>query len=67
MQILSALQFFAQGSYQAAVGQDNFLGLSQPAMSRCLQIVTNSIVNILTPNIIKFPMTYAEKQSAKAE
>ncbi|CAB3228786.1 unnamed protein product [Arctia plantaginis] len=67
LKVLSALQFFAQGSYQAAVGQDNFIALSQPSVSRCIKITADLIVEKLLPNCIKFPMTESEKLIAMTE
>ncbi|RVE46114.1 hypothetical protein evm_009188 [Chilo suppressalis] len=67
LKVLCALHFFAQGSYQASLGQDYNLALSQPSVSRCLDTVANLIIRKLTPSKIIFPNTPAERAENKAE
>ncbi|KAI5642826.1 DDE superfamily endonuclease domain-containing protein [Phthorimaea operculella] len=63
LKVLSALNFFAHGSYQTSVGEINILGQSQPTVSRSLEMVCSLILERLTPLWIKFPMTRQEKES----
>ncbi|XP_017467033.1 PREDICTED: uncharacterized protein LOC108359615 [Rhagoletis zephyria] len=44
--ILSALRFFATGSFQRSVGQDSLSALSQTSVSRCVQVVATALNNI---------------------
>lgn len=60
-----ALNFYAHGSYQKAVGQDFHVALSQASVSRCLDVVTDAIVSNLLNTYIKFPMTDATKLEVK--
>lgn len=59
------MKFYAQGSYQAGIGQDSLLAVSQPTVSRVLTIVTDLIVERLLPEYITFPMSAQEKASVK--
>ncbi|XP_017479894.1 PREDICTED: putative nuclease HARBI1 isoform X1 [Rhagoletis zephyria] len=52
--ILSALRFFATGSFQRSVGQDSLSALSQTSVSRCVQVVATALNNIAHRHI-KFP------------
>ncbi|KAI5643762.1 DDE superfamily endonuclease domain-containing protein [Phthorimaea operculella] len=63
LKVLSALNFFAHGSYQTSVGEINILGQSQPTVSRSLEMVCSLILERLTQLWIKFPMTRQEKES----
>lgn len=47
-------------SYQLAVGQDLFLAVSQSTVSRCMSRVSKAIIEVYTPEVIKFPMTDEE-------
>lgn len=58
---MTALRFFAGGSYQMDIGKNIYMAVSQPTVSRCL----HEVINIMTrPEImnewIKFPNTLAE-------
>lgn len=66
IRILGALRFFAQGSYQKAVGDDFNTCMSQPTFSRALSEVCLALETI-APQWIKFPLTDAEKQLKKEE
>lgn len=52
--VLSALRFFASGSFQRSVGQDSLSALSQTSVSRCVHIVATAMNNIAHAHI-KFP------------
>lgn len=52
--ILSALRFFATGSFQRCVGQDSLSALSQTSVSRCVQEVATAL-NKIAHRHIKFP------------
>lgn len=54
-QVLVALRFFAQGSYQQSVGNDINLNVCQKSVSNCLNSVVSAIVEHLAPIWIKFP------------
>jgi len=51
-QVLIALQFYATGAFQSAVG--NILRVSQPSVSRALHSVLNALYSIAREHI-KFP------------
>jgi len=51
-QLLTALQFYASGSFQWMVGRS--CGLSQSAVSHCINDVTDALVK-LAPSFISFP------------
>lgn len=58
---MTALRFFASGSYQMDIGKNIYVSVSQPTVSRCI----HEVINIITrPEImrewIKFPNTLAE-------
>lgn len=63
-QVLCALNFYGQGSYQKGVGADAHLGFSQTVVSHAIEEVTNALN---TPDImtryIKFPMTAAARRN----
>lgn len=59
------LKVLAQGGYQHQIGQDRFLGISQPSVSSCLAEVCESIEKILCAKHIVFEMTTEEKMEAK--
>lgn len=52
--VLSALRFFASGSFQRSVGQDSLSALSQTSVSRCVCAVATA-VNKIAHKYIKFP------------
>lgn len=60
-QILSSLRFYARGGYQLDVGENVFIGISQPSVSRCLHEVTAAIITHLEPHYVKFPTTELER------
>ncbi|XP_023289088.1 putative nuclease HARBI1 [Orussus abietinus] len=46
VQVLTALRFFASGSYQNCIGSNVNMAINQPSVSRCIHNVTN-ILNLL--------------------
>lgn len=64
-QVLSALRFYATGSYQLPVANDYTLNVSQPSMSRAIAEVTAAINTVLLDEVIKFPTTIEEQSIEK--
>lgn len=64
MQVLTALNFFASGSYQKRIGQDYLSCISQPTVSIILRNVVNGL-NALMRDWIRFPVDLAELQRNK--
>lgn len=65
IQILIALRFYAVGCYQRAIGQDLFLAVSQPTVSRCVTRVSKCIADVFMNEVIKFPVTEQEEMANK--
>ncbi|XP_046407501.1 putative nuclease HARBI1 [Ischnura elegans] len=61
LQVLVAIRFMAEGGYQRGVGQDFFLAVSQPSVSRCVKNVTRAICDRLYNDWIKLPSTNMER------
>ena len=63
-QLLCALSFFANGSYQRPVGRSVDLNLSQSPVSNSIEEVTNALnePDILT-RFIRFPATPEEREA----
>lgn len=55
LQVLSSLMFFGSGSLQWVVGQDLFIGLSQPSVSRSIHKVVDAIERRMLKKEISFP------------
>ncbi|XP_055640385.1 putative nuclease HARBI1 isoform X2 [Toxorhynchites rutilus septentrionalis] len=53
--LAASLRFFVGGNYQKGVGDDRFIGLAQPTMSKVLQSVLNTIEANVCPDVIQFP------------
>ncbi|XP_072140665.1 putative nuclease HARBI1 [Dermacentor andersoni] len=65
-QVLCALRFFATGSFQASAGSEETIGVTQPAVSKCVQRVAEAIVQAGARNKwVHFPRTSEEKASVK--
>ena len=60
IRILAALFFFANGSYQRVVGHSWALSMSQQSVSRCVNEVSNLIVEHMASEWIVFPTTQQE-------
>ncbi|GAB1863201.1 Putative nuclease HARBI1 [Camponotus japonicus] len=66
--VITALRFFASGSYQMNIGKNIYMGVSQPTVSRSI----HEIIDIITrPEImnqcIKFPNTLAELNELRTQ
>lgn len=62
--IITALRFYATGSYQRCVGQEYYSGLSQTVVHRCVHEVTMALANI-SPEFISLPNTLNERNFIK--
>lgn len=65
LKILTALRFYATGSYQRCIGQDFCLGLSQTMISRIVEEVTDVANTYFVYKMVKFPRTQDEKLKIK--
>ncbi|XP_036147282.1 putative nuclease HARBI1 isoform X2 [Monomorium pharaonis] len=63
VQVLTALRFFASGSYQNCIGHNIHMAISQPSVSRCIHHVTN-ILNLpeIFNNWVRFSRNLQELQ-----
>jgi hypothetical protein len=64
-QVLAALRFFATGSYQAAVGNDLHLGISQSSTSRSIHEVCAAVNARLAGRTVQFPLGQQERNRIK--
>ncbi|XP_070386369.1 putative nuclease HARBI1 [Dermacentor albipictus] len=65
-QVLCALRFFATGSFQASVGSEETIGVTQPAVSKCVRRAAEAIVHAGARNKwVHFPRTSEEKSAVK--
>ncbi|KAH7981085.1 hypothetical protein HPB49_021411 [Dermacentor silvarum] len=65
-QVLCALRFFATGSFQGSVGSEETIGVTQPAVSKCVRRVAEAIVHAGTRNKwAHYPRTSEEKAAVK--
>ncbi|KAL1477074.1 hypothetical protein MTO96_036046, partial [Rhipicephalus appendiculatus] len=65
-QVMCALRFFASGGFQAAVGSEGCISLSQSSVSRCVHSVSQAIGRVGTAQRwVSFPHTRAEIASVK--
>ncbi|KAF5281736.1 hypothetical protein FQR65_LT14576 [Abscondita terminalis] len=60
VRFLVTLHFYSQGSYQKSVGTDSHCSMSQPAVSRCIKEISDTIVTHFSGRYIKFPVTLNE-------
>ncbi|XP_058813410.1 putative nuclease HARBI1 [Topomyia yanbarensis] len=60
-----ALRFFAEGGYQRGAGNDLFVGMAQPTVSKGLSEVLDIFEAVVCPQVIKFPSGDSEKSSIK--
>ncbi|CAG4941624.1 unnamed protein product [Parnassius apollo] len=65
IKVLASLHFFGHGGYQTTVGQGQYLGLSQPSVSKCLQEVADAIITVLLNGMVLFPETEEERAENK--
>lgn len=61
--VAAALRFFAEGNYQKGVGNDRYIGVAQPTMSKVLREVLIIIEEDICPAVIRFPTDEAEKKT----
>ncbi|XP_023288911.1 putative nuclease HARBI1, partial [Orussus abietinus] len=66
VQVLTALRFFASGSYQNCIGSNVNMAISQPSVSRCIHNVTN-ILNLpqIFDSWIHFPRNIWEAEQLR--
>ncbi|XP_037555700.2 putative nuclease HARBI1 [Dermacentor silvarum] len=65
-QVLCALRFFATGSFQGSVGSEETIGVTQPAVRKCVRRVAEAIVHAGTRNKwVHYPRTSEEKAAVK--
>ena len=67
LQVLATLNFYATGSYQNSVGQNNSLNISQPSVSRFITYISKLIVLHLGSKYIKFPQNTVEMEVTASE
>lgn len=65
IKLAAALRFFAEGSYQKGAGNDSFVGVAQPTMSKMLSEVIDVFEEFVCPSEIRFPTNEVEKNSIK--
>lgn len=65
IQVLIALSFFANGSYQRPAGNQCELVVSQPSASRCIRKVAQLMNVYLLRLWVRFPMTANKKTIAR--
>lgn len=65
--VVSALRFFAEGSYQHGVGADYNVGMAQSTVSKWLSNFLEIMQRKLCPQWIKFEQSEIEKQEAKQD
>ncbi|KYN11025.1 Putative nuclease HARBI1, partial [Trachymyrmex cornetzi] len=65
IQVLAAIRFFANGSYQRPARNQCELQISQPSASRCIRKVARLINMYLLRERLKFPMTQVERAIAR--
>lgn len=65
---MTALRFFASGSYQMDIGKNIYMAVSQPTVSRCIHEVIDVITRQeIMSQWIKFPSTFAEMNKLRRE
>ncbi|XP_067642567.1 putative nuclease HARBI1 [Eurosta solidaginis] len=64
-QVVAALRFFAEGTYQHGVGKDYNVGMGQPTVSKSLSHFLNVMQRKLCHEWINFEQTEEEKLQAK--
>lgn len=67
IQLCSALNFYASGSYQRRVGQDAFASISQTCVSKCITSISKAIATKLMDKYIVFPQTIEEMEKSCKE
>jgi hypothetical protein len=65
VKFISALHFFAHGSYQKSVGQDRLCSMSQDTVSKTLHEFVDIMLRHLANRYVKFPTTFEETVAVK--
>lgn len=65
IKLAAALRFFAEGSYQKGAGNDLFVGVAQPTMSKMLSKIIDVFEEQICKTAIKFPTNDDEKNAIK--
>nr|XP_029714158.1 putative nuclease HARBI1 [Aedes albopictus] len=65
LKLSAALRFFTVGSYQKGVGNDLFVGMAQPTLSKVLSSVIEVFEAEVCPTAICFPESEAEMDEIK--
>ena len=66
--VLTALKFYAGGSYQHDVGMNIYTAVSQPSVSRCVREVSRALNHpTIFGNYVKYPATKAELDLTRHE
>lgn len=65
--VLTALRFFASGSYQMNIAQDLTLAISQQSVSRCIKTVSTVLATHILEKWVKFPMNLASHTQLKQQ
>lgn len=63
--LAAVLRFLAEGSYQKGAGNDIFVGVAQPTMSKILSEVVEVFEKYVCTTEIKFPTSEHEKNSIR--
>ncbi|XP_037572151.1 putative nuclease HARBI1 [Dermacentor silvarum] len=66
-QVLCALRFFPTGSFQGSVGSEETIGVTQPAVSKCVRRVAEAIVHAGTHNKWVHYLRASEEKAALKE
>lgn len=66
LQVLTALRFYASGSYQRSVGQDITVAIGQSAVSDCIGCVSKAICDALLTRYCSFPRSAEEIEHLKS-
>lgn len=66
-EVLTALRFYACGSYQLGIGQDFTISLSQSSVSRSIKSVSQAIRTHLLKDWVKFPMNINDHAQLKQQ
>nr|CAD7438270.1 unnamed protein product [Timema bartmani] len=64
-QVLTAVRFFATGSYQRVVSQDICLAVCQASVSKCVRTISLLITQHLSAGWIKFPESFGQQELRK--
>lgn len=68
IQVLTALRFFAAGSYQMDVGENQHSAVSQPTVSRIIEEVVNALCEqSIIDQYIHFPRNFEELNATRQE